>query len=158
MSRNIGVLATVIAILLLIAACADGPTGQSEDISFLDVALRPDLLVPPPPQRVVFSYSLIGTTWEFSYVGTEKKSSTVDFLQDGRFHERNIWHRDPPRPIVGTSRTSNNDEWEQDGPSVLMTHNDGYSTHIGNLAWDNMYGTASNIKGKTWTWTARRTI
>ena len=156
MSRNIGVLATVIAILLLIAACADGPTGQSEDISFLDVALRPDLLVPPPPQRVVFSYSLIGTTWEFSYVGTEKKSSTVDFLQDGRFHERNIWHRDPPRPIVGTS-VGKNEEWEQEGPSVLMTHNGGYATYIGNLAWDHMYGTASNIKGDTWSWTARRT-
>ena len=110
MSRNIGVLATVIAILLLIAACADGPTGQSEDISFLDVALRPDLLVPPPPQRVVFSYSLIGTTWEFSYVGTEKKSSTVDFLQDGRFHERNIRYRDPQMPIVSDT-TPNDDKW-----------------------------------------------
>ena len=155
MSRNIGILATVIAVLLSIAACVDGPTGQSEDIDIMGRNL-----VPPPPQRVVFSYSLIGTTWEFSYVGTEYLlSSTVDFLQDGRFHQRNIKYRNPEiihPQFRNRSDTTPDDEWEQDGPSVLMTWNDGYVTYIRNLEWDFMSGTASNIKGDTWTWTARR--
>ena len=162
MSRNIGIFATVIAVLLSIAACADGPTGQSEDrypTPTIDIMGRN--LVPPPPQRMVFSYSLIGTTWEFSYVGTEYLlSSTVDFLQDGRFHTRNIKYRNPeiihPQFRNGSDATPNNDEWEQDGALVRMTHNDGSSTSKGTLQYDFMSGTASNISGGSWTWTAIR--
>ena len=147
MSRNIGILATVIAVLLSIAACVDGPTGQSNDRDIMG-----SKLLPPPPQRVVFSYSLIGTTWAFSFAETDRLSTTLDFLQDGRFHQRLTNSEDG----VLVDPTPNDDKWEQDGPSVRITYNDGYATAIGNLAWDSMYRTTSNIKGDTWTWRARR--
>ena len=145
MSRNIGLLATVIAVLLSIAACVDEPT---KDIDIMGRNLPP----PPPPQRVVFSYSLIGTTWAFSFAETDRLSTTLDFLQDGRFQQRLTNFEDG----VLVDPTPNDDKWEQDGPSVRITYNDGYATAIGNLAWDFMSGTTSNIKGDTWTWTARR--
>ena len=150
MSRNIGLLATVIAVLLSIAACVDGPTGQSEDIDIMGRKL-----VPPPPQRVVFSFSLIGTTWEFSYVGISVQTATVDFLEYGRFHQWNIKYLSPEKPI-GSDTTPDDDEWEQYGESVLATQNDGYATWVGTLSGDFMYGTDSNILGASWTWTAIR--
>ena len=112
MSRNIRILATVIAVLLSIAACVNGPTGQSNDRDIAEKYMGHNL-VPPPPQRSVFSYSLIRTTWEFRYVGIDKSSTTVDFLQDGRFHERMTNSEDG----VLYDPTPNDDEWEQDGPN-----------------------------------------
>ena len=46
------------------------------------------------------------------------------------------------------------DWWEQDGTTVRIYWNDDYAIAIGTRSGDLMSETASNVTGKSWTWSA----
>ena len=48
------------------------------------------------------------------------------------------------------------DTWSQTGDQVTMSTSGGYSTYHGTIVGDSISGTASNIRGHSWTWTATR--
>lgn len=54
-------------------------------------------------------------------------------------------------------KTRNDDTWQQNGKVVKFYFNNKYSRYQGVLAGQNlMSGTASNQRGKSWTWKATR--
>lgn len=48
------------------------------------------------------------------------------------------------------------DTWSQSGDQVTMSTSGGYATYTGTIQGDTVSGTASNISGHSWTWTADR--
>jgi hypothetical protein len=47
-----------------------------------------------------------------------------------------------------------NGTWSQDGDSIYIEMNNKYVEYRGRISGTHIEGTASNVKGKTWTWTA----
>ncbi|SDF96970.1 hypothetical protein SAMN05216377_10858 [Pseudonocardia oroxyli] len=48
------------------------------------------------------------------------------------------------------------DTWAQTGDQLVMKTSGGYATYIGTVGDGVISGTASNIQGRTWTWTAKQ--
>ena len=48
------------------------------------------------------------------------------------------------------------DTWTQNGASIRMSMNAGYAIREGTIAGDQMSGSAHNVEGSTWTWSATR--
>ena len=48
------------------------------------------------------------------------------------------------------------DEWQKTGDKVKISFSNGYATYLGTIGKGEMTGTASNIKGKKWSWTCNK--
>jgi hypothetical protein len=88
--------------------------------------------------------NLEGTVWKI-------QASAVDDM---------IWHFE--RAGVLRYNYANRDEqlrnatWKQDGDSVYIEFNNKYAEYRGTFRGDVIEGTASNINGTKWTWSAKR--
>ena len=85
-----------------------------------------------------------GSRW--LYVDSNK-SYDIEFLAGGIMRTHNP-----------ADTTPNNDFWWQNGYTVYWTFNNAYVTYTGNLNTDANYmsGSALNVVGLFWTWTATR--
>lgn len=93
---------------------------------------------------------LIGTSWYLVCSGDVKLNpQTITLLDNGRFN------------TTGPSKqTPHNDAWETadaDAGLIRIYFNDKYATYEGQQTSNHLIsGTATNIKGKQWTWSATR--
>ena len=97
----------------------------------------------PPPAA---AGDVTGTTWTKTYyddVTAEDYVYEITFLPGGELldgHPNNT--------------TFYNDRWEQVGATITLYINDGYATYTGEISGGTMSGTATNVTGSTWPWSA----
>jgi hypothetical protein len=87
--------------------------------------------------------SLAGSKWHY----TDKQ-----WQYDIEFADNGVLHCKKPN-----DKTPDNDSWEQDRETVRFYYNNKFSQYQGVLSGRNlMSGTAKNIRGNTWEWSATR--
>jgi hypothetical protein len=87
-----------------------------------------------------------GTTWTMTYydkaVGQEY-TFDITFLPGGKLSNTHP-----------NESTPDNDRWEQQGATVILYFNDAYATYTGVIDGNTITGTATNVTGSTWDWSA----
>ena len=86
--------------------------------------------------------SVSGTAW----AGTDSEGDYYEyyFMSDGSLHYKSptgFWE---------------NGSWKQDGSTIYMETNNRYTERIGTIRGDIMEGNAWNVKGRRWTWSAKK--
>jgi hypothetical protein len=83
---------------------------------------------------------LTASTW--NYTDSDGDEYTITFLEGGKI-----------KSTHPNDTTPDNDFWKQEGTVVKFSFNDAYSEYHGAFKNKNrITGTASNTKGKKWTW------
>jgi hypothetical protein len=92
----------------------------------------------PVPKELKAVPPLAETTW--AVTNSLGNSFTFTFEKDGT--------------LTYTTRdgTYRNGKWKQTDKSIYIEMNDKYAEHNGEINGDTIEGTASNVKGVTWTW------
>ena len=104
-----------------------------------------DSVAEEPPVAGV--QDLTGTTWTINYIdpalGTESNYD-ITFRAGGEMLDGDA-----------DNTTLDNDRWEQDGTTVIFYFNDAYAVYTGELsAPGSLTGTATNVVGANWSWSA----
>lgn len=89
--------------------------------------------------------NLTGTKWRIVPVGSDLGTTELIFLPGGKIFETGMSEEEVE---------SGKDEWSQKGKKVTISYNDHYATYKGTVKGNTITGTAKNIVGKKWTWTA----
>jgi hypothetical protein len=84
--------------------------------------------------------SVAGTTW--TGPDTHGRHYVYEFLTDGTLH------------YTYENGSFTNATWKQDGDSIYISINNGYSERKGRITGAHMEGDAWNVKGEKWTWVA----
>jgi len=132
MKKIIGMLVIVMAVLLL-AGCGSG--GKA-----------PVFMNQPTPTEAILDLS--GTTWEGETTNGYNFTNST-FLADGTF--KYSYTSD-----VNNVTDMTNATWTQEGKQVKIEFNNHFADYTGTLEGDLLSGTASNVKGNSWTWEFRR--
>ena len=104
--------------------------------------MRPTPAAPTRPQPVAPPVEdITGTTWE----GTDSDGDSFSyrFLPDGQLEYR-------------ADKTTGRGTWKQNGASVTMETNNRFAEFSITITGATMTGKATNVEGKSWTFTARR--
>jgi hypothetical protein len=104
-------------------------------------------LPPLPSETEPAPADLTGTHWWIAY--TEPGGTAYEY--DLIFHPGGRLENSHPNET-----TPDNDAWLQTGDAVVLLFNDSYATYHGQIAGDAMTGTAVNITGAAWSWTAHQ--
>jgi osmotically-inducible protein OsmY len=99
-----------------------------------------DLRNTPPTSANVSVASLAGTSW--TVVETDGDRDIFNFLADGTLS------------YSYQNGSYTNGTWKQDGDSIYIQMNNKYVEYQGRITGTHIEGTASNVKGNHWTWTA----
>jgi hypothetical protein len=99
-----------------------------------------DLRNTPAPSANVGVVSLAGTSW--TVVETDGDRDIFNFLADGTLS------------YSYQNGSYTNGTWRQDGDSIYIEMNKKFVEYRGRITGTHIEGTASNVKGNHWTWTA----
>jgi len=113
---------------------------------------------PPPGLPVQYKAQLRGTSDKTNVsVGPASVAGTGWDLTEnfnGHISHQHVMLRDGG---VMDDGTAGNGRWEQLGAQVKISFNDSYAVYLGSLEEaTSLRGSAANINGSEWTWTARR--
>jgi hypothetical protein len=86
--------------------------------------------------------SLAGTSWTVVETDTEGSRDIFNFLADGTLS------------YSYQNGSYTNGTWKQDGDSIYIEMNHKFVEYQGRITGTHIEGTASNVKGNHWTWTA----
>jgi hypothetical protein len=123
-------------------AC-QGVTGRSPTPTEAAVPTLPPLPTATEPA----TGDLTGTYWLIAYTEPGGTSYEYELI----FHPGGRLENSHPNET-----TPDNDTWLQTGDTVVLLFNDAYATYQGQIAGDTMSGTAVNITGAAWSWSANR--
>jgi opacity protein-like surface antigen len=94
------------------------------------------------------SSDVTGTTWTMTYYDKavqQEYTYDITFLAGGKLSNSHP-----------NDTTPDNDSWEQNGTTVTLYFNNSYATYTGTIEGNSISGTASNVAGSTWEWSAVR--
>ncbi|MGO9316968.1 MAG: hypothetical protein ACLPXT_02885 [Terracidiphilus sp.] len=101
-----------------------------------------DLRNTPASSANVGVASIAGSSWNVVETDTEGSRDIFNFLADGTLS------------YSYQNGSYTNGTWKQDGASVYIEMNNKFVEYRGRISGSHIEGTASNIKGNHWTWTA----
>lgn len=107
---------------------------------------EPSFVNQPTPTEAILD--LAGTTWEGETTNGYFFTNST-FLADGTF--KYSYTSD-----VNNVTDMTNATWTQEGKQVKIEFNNHFADYTGTLEGDLLSGTASNVKGNSWTWELRR--
>ena len=99
-----------------------------------------DLRNTPPASANSGVASIAGSSW--NVIETNGDRDVFNFLADGTLS------------YSYQNGSYTNGTWRQDGASIYIEMNNKYVEYKGQITGTHIDGTASNVKGKNWTWTA----
>ncbi len=110
------------------------------------LTLAVGLFMPASAQSASFANnsvpSLAGTSWNVVETDTEGSRDIFNFLADGTLS------------YSYQNGSYTNGTWKQNGDSIYIEMNHKFVEYIGRITGTHIEGTASNVKGHHWTWTA----
>jgi osmotically-inducible protein OsmY len=86
--------------------------------------------------------SLAGTSWNVVETNSSGDRDIFNFMPDGTLS------------YSYQNGSYTNGTWKQDGDSVYIEMNHKFVEYKGRITGSHIEGTASNVKGENWTWTA----
>ena len=101
-----------------------------------------DLRNTPPASANGAAASLAGTSWTVVETDTDGSRDIFNFLTDGTLS------------YSYQNGSYTNGTWKQDGASIYIEMNNKFVEYNGRISGTHIEGTASNVKGNHWTWTA----
>lgn len=156
--------AATAALLVLGAGCAAGGAGGAADDA-KDLPAASTAAAAPTDAGPAAATSAVPT----SYV--PEPGATTPTASEVRQVEGTTWAGTDPDGdycsyrfesdghLACTSPSGENDgpsnTWSQSGDQVTLLTSGGYSTRVGTIQGDGISGTASNVSGRSWTWTAQ---
>lgn len=126
----------------IVALAAAG--GTRAFIQGQEPGIAPGLLAPLEEGPVV--RPLVGTTWIItSDVNGHVSRSTIRLDAEGH-----------ARSLDADAKPGQADTWQQSGDEFRLSMNDEFVIYRGRLQGDSLGGTAGNVNGSEWTWTAEQ--
>lgn len=119
---------------------AEKPTPAAE-------ATPADEPTPADERPATTADDVTGTTWTLTYYDA---TTAVEYVHDVTFLAGGEMFDEHPN-----NTTTDNDRWEQFGATVILYFNDSYATYTGEIsAPGSLSGTATNVTGSSWPWSA----